>query len=72
MNNWQELTHYVGFDWAKDHHTVVVLNREGTIVADFEFEHSLEGWKSFTEKTSAWPNLVARVTLPPSANIPSS
>jgi transposase len=57
MKPWQELTHYAGFDWAKDHHAVVIVNSEGRIVADFEFEHSLEGWKSFVEQTSAWPAL---------------
>jgi len=49
MKNWKDLTHYVGFDWAKDHHAVVIVNAEGHIVADFEFAHSLEGWKSFAE-----------------------
>ena len=61
MKSWQELTHYAGFDWAKDHHVVLIVNREGSIVADFEFEHSLEGWKSFVEKTSAWPNLAVAI-----------
>ena len=33
MKPWQDLTHYAGFDWAKDHHSVVVVEREGHIVA---------------------------------------
>ena len=57
MKNWKDLTHYAGFDWAKDHHAVVIVDAEGRLVADFEFAHSLEGWKGFVEKTSAWPNL---------------
>jgi transposase len=61
MKSWQELTHYAGFDWAKDHHAVVVVNAQGDIVADFEFAHTLEGWNSFAEKTSAWPNLAVAV-----------
>lgn len=61
MKSWQDLTHYVGFDWAKDHHNAVVLNREGSIVADFEFAHSLEGWNSFAEKISAWPHLAVAI-----------
>lgn len=61
MKPWQDLTHYAGFDWAKDHHVVVVVDREGHIVADFEFEHSLEGWKSFADKTSAWPHLAVAI-----------
>ena len=61
MKPWQDLTHYAGFDWAKDHHAVVIVDREGRIVADFEFEHSLEGWQSFADKTSAWPNLAVAI-----------
>jgi transposase len=61
MQSWQEITHYAGFDWAKNHHVVVVLDGQGQIVADFEFEHSLEGWQSFTDKTSIWPNLALAI-----------
>jgi transposase len=61
MKNWKDLTHYAGFDWAKDHHAVVIVSIEGHLVADFEFDHSLEGWKSFAEKTSAWPNLAVAI-----------
>jgi transposase len=61
MKAWQELTHYAGLDWAKDHHAVVVVDAGGRIVADFEFEHSLEGWQSFADKTSAWPNLAVTI-----------
>ncbi len=61
MKAWQELTHYAGLDWAKDHHAVVVVDAGGRIVADFEFEHSLEGWQSFAENTSAWPNLAVAI-----------
>jgi len=61
MKDWKDLTHYVGFDWAKDHHAVVVVDRQGTLVADFEFAHSLEGWQSFAQKTSAWPHLAVAI-----------
>jgi len=61
MKKWQEMTHYAGLDWAKDHHAVVVVDAGGRIVADFEFEHSLEGWKSFADQTSAWPNLAVAI-----------
>jgi len=55
MNTWKDLTHYVGFDWAKDHHLVVIVDREGKILNDFQFEHTAEGWKSFVQKISAYP-----------------
>ena len=57
MKDWKDITHYAGFDWARDHHVVVIVDGRGEIVADFEFEHSLEGWKNFVEKTAPWPNL---------------
>jgi transposase len=61
MKSWQEVTHYAGFDWAKDHHALLVVDAQGAIVADFEFDHSLEGWQQFVEKTSAWPNLALAI-----------
>jgi transposase len=61
MKDWKQITHYAGFDWARDHHAVVIVNSEGQIVADFEFEHSLEGWQSFGHKTGPWPNLAVAI-----------
>jgi transposase len=61
MKNWKDLTHFAGFDWAKDHHTVVVVDGEGCIILDFEFEHSLEGWKTFAQKVSAYPDLALAI-----------
>jgi len=61
MKAWKEITHYAGFDWARDHHAVVIVDSDGQIVADFEFEHSLEGWKSFGEKTAPWPHLAVAI-----------
>lgn len=61
MKDWKDITHYAGFDWARDHHAVIVTDAQGEIVADFEFEHSLEGWKKFREKTAAFPNLAVAI-----------
>jgi transposase len=61
MKDWKDITHYAGFDWARDHHVIVIVDGRGEIVADFEFEHSLEGWKGFGEKTAAWPNLAVAI-----------
>jgi transposase len=61
MQEWKDITHYAGFDWARDHHAVVVVDNQGQIVADFEFEHSLEGWKSFQEQTAVWPKLAIAI-----------
>jgi transposase len=61
MKAWKEITHYVGFDWARDHHAVVIVDVQGQIVADFQFEHSLEGWKNFHQKTAAFANLAIAI-----------
>lgn len=45
-----QLTHFVGFDWASDHHDVVVVDRAGTIVCSFRFDDTAEGWQSFRAK----------------------
>ena len=61
MKEWKDITDYAGFDWARDHHCVVIVDAQGKIVADFEFDHSLEGWKSFREKAKAYPNLAVAI-----------
>ena len=61
MKQWKEITHYAGFDWARDHHAVVIVDSQGQMVADFEFDHSLEGWQSFGEKIAAWPHLAVAI-----------
>ena len=61
MKNWNEITHYLGFDWAKDHHQVVVVDRQARIVAEFEFEHSLEGWLKFRERLRDYPAVAVAI-----------
>lgn len=62
MKPWSEITHYAGFDWAKDHHEVVLLDRSGRIVADFQIEHTAEGWKKWRAQVAAFgPGLAACV-----------
>ncbi|MDZ4287552.1 MAG: hypothetical protein U0984_06320 [Prosthecobacter sp.] len=40
-----QLTHFAGFDWAKDHHDVIVVDAAGTIIADFRIDHTSAGWQ---------------------------
>lgn len=51
------LTHFAGFDWAKDHHDVIILDAQGRIVADFRIEHTAAGWRLWQEKIAAYPQL---------------
>lgn len=53
--------YYAGFDWAKDHHDIIVVDSSGRIVADFRIEHTPAGWRLWKEKISAWPGLAAAV-----------
>ena len=61
MTEYKELKHFAGFDWAKEHHCVVVVNGLGEIVAEFEFEHSGQGWKQFAEKLARFANLAIAI-----------
>jgi hypothetical protein len=54
---WVEITHYAGFDWARDHHDVVIVDRQGQIVAELRFQHSLEGWQQFQSQVKDYPAL---------------
>lgn len=53
----QRLTHFAGFDWASDHHDIIVLDAHGKMVADFKIEHSAAGWRLWREKIAAYPQL---------------
>jgi transposase len=57
MKTWQQLTHYAGFDWARDHHDIVVVDAQGRLVAQFRIEHTLASWQEFRQKISAYPAL---------------
>lgn len=59
--NWNQHSHFAALDWASDHHDVVVVDRVGTIVADFRFAHTPAGWAEFTEKMH--PFAAAPMTL---------
>lgn len=54
MKPWNEITHYAGFDWAKDHHDVVIVDGAGQIVADFRIEHTAEGWQQWRKQVVAF------------------
>ncbi len=53
---WSERAAFVGFDWAGDHHDVLVVNRLGKVVEDFRFDDTATGWKRFEEKLSRYPH----------------
>ena len=54
MKPWTEITHYAGFDWAKDHHDVIIVNHTGRIVADFRIEHTAAGWEHWRQQVDTF------------------
>ena len=57
MKTWNELTHFAGFDWAKDHHDVCIVDRQGQVVEPFRFGHTGPGWQQWREKIQGYPAL---------------
>ncbi len=53
---WTERATFVGFDWASDHHDVVVVDRNGKIIDDFRFEDSAQGWQTLNAKLGKHPD----------------
>jgi len=61
MKAWKEITHYAGFDWAKTHHDVIVIDAAGKIVADFRIEHTAAGWQQWREQLEVFPALAVAI-----------
>jgi len=61
MKPFNEITHYAGFDWARDHHDVVIVDRQGQTVADLRLQHTLEGWQQFRDQVKQYPVLAVAI-----------
>jgi transposase len=57
MNSFAQHTHFAGFDWAKQQHDVVLLDRDGRIVEDFAFGHDAAGWADFRQRMKKYPSV---------------
>jgi transposase len=69
MNAWNRITHYAGFDWAKDHHDVLVLDGAAKIAAELRFEHTGAGWSLCRQTLATFPHLAIAVESGHSAAI---
>ena len=58
---WSERCAFAGFDWASDHHDVVVVDAHGTIVEDFRIEDTAEGWQQLKERLSKYSDLAVTI-----------
>ncbi|MBI3850394.1 MAG: transposase [Verrucomicrobia bacterium] len=61
QTTWAEVTHFAGFDWAKDHHDVLVLNGTGKVATEFRFEHTSKGWALCRQKLVGFPQLAVAI-----------
>lgn len=45
---WKQITHYAGLDWASDHHDVAVVDQQGQSVLARRYAHTAAGWQELT------------------------
>ncbi len=49
-DRWLRTTHFMGLDWAKDHHDIIVVDPTGRIVLDLGIAHTADGWRQLHRK----------------------
>ena len=49
-DSWSRLSHYMGLDWSKDHHDIVVVDPEGCVVLEMTFDDNAEGWHRLRQR----------------------
>jgi transposase len=50
MQEWKQITHYAGLDWASDHHDIVVVDQQGKIAVQRRLAHTAEGWNALADQ----------------------
>ena len=68
-DRWGQRTAFVGFDWASDHHDVVVVSHHGRIVEDFRFDDTAEGWQVLKRKLSKYPDVAVAIETSSGATV---
>ena len=48
-----DFMYFAGFDWAGDHHDLVVVDGRGTILLQLRFDDTAEGWGTLGERLAA-------------------
>jgi transposase len=54
-HDWNQHPYFAALDWASDHHDVAIVDRAGTLVAEFRFAHTETGWAEFTAQMKPYP-----------------
>ena len=68
-DSWRQRMAFVGFDWASDHHDVVVVDQHGKIVEDFRFDDTAEGWQLLIKKLSKYPDVAVTIETSSGATV---
>ena len=68
-DSWSERAAFVGFDWASDHHDVVLVNQAGKIVEDFRFDDTAEGWQVLKKRLSKHPGVAVAIETSSGATV---
>jgi len=68
-DRWSQRTTFVGFDWASEHHDVVVVAQHGKIVEDFRFDDTAEGWRLLIKKLSKYPDVAVTIETSSGATV---
>jgi transposase len=58
---WGQRTAFAGFDWASEHHDVVVVDSQGAVVEHFRFDNTLEGWQQLRDHLVRYPQLAVAI-----------
>jgi hypothetical protein len=61
MTPWPQIAHFAALDWAKQTHHAVIVNPAGQIVAEFSFDHSLEGWQQWRQQAARFAPLAVAI-----------
>lgn len=50
MEKNEPTAYFAGFDWAKNHHDIAVIDSTGKSLTEFRFTHTLDGWQSCKDR----------------------
>lgn len=66
---WNQRTAFAGFDWASDHHDIVVVDAQGRIREDFRIADTAEGWRELAARFAPYPHLAVAVETSSGATV---
>ena len=69
VDDWNHRTAFLGFDWASDHHDVVLVDQHGKIVEDFRFDDTAEGWQVLIKRLSKHPDVAVTIETSSGATV---